>query len=304
MKTKPSSETEQSQKDFSMGKFSDALEKAKKSGEEYSRKATVKRLAGKAKHAPRRIDALKLEMNLPKVQQSIGDHSMEKLDSHLVTILNPNTPASDCFRRLRAKLLFNNQPNFCRTIMICSAESLDGKSIVATNLAVSIAHGINEHVLLVDCDLRRPSLHRILNLDAPMGLSTYLMNGNSVSPYLLKTPVEKLTLLPAGEPPPNPSELLSCNKMKHLIKELKERYKDRFIIFDTPPAYFTPEGSSLASMVEGVLLVVRSGKTSYKRLVSVVNAIGREKILGVAFNHCNEILSDYGQYYHYYQKKV
>ena len=187
--------------------------------------------------------------------------------------------------------------------MVASAQSLDGKSMVAANLAVSIAYGINEHVLLVDCDLRRPSLHRMLGLEASLGLSNYLLNGNSVSPYLLKTPVEKLTLLPAGEPPPNPSELLSCNKMRHLIEELKGRYQDRFIIFDTPPAYFTPEGSSLASMVDGVLLVVRSAKTSYERLVSVVDNIGRDKILGVAFNFCNEILNDYGQYYYHYQKK-
>ena len=286
-----------------MGKFSDALEKAKRSGGEKSVKVNVEKLVERPKDEPHEIDALRLDMNLPEAQQSISVHSPEKLDHRLVTILNPNTPEAECFRRLRAKLLFSNQSNFCRTIMVASAQALDGKSLVAANLAVSIARSINEHVLLVDCDLRMPSLHQILGLDARLGLSSYLLDGNSVSPYLLKTPVEKLTLLPAGKSPPNPSELLSSNKMRQLIGELKERYLDRFIIFDTPPSYFTPEGSFLASMMDGVLLVVRSGKTSYERLVNAIDSIGRDKILGVVFNCCNETLNDYGQYYRYYQKQ-
>jgi len=171
--------------------------------------------------------------------------------------------------------------------MVSSPQPSDGKTMVAANLAVSIARGLDEHVLLVDCDLRSPKLHQSFGLDLHQGLREYLENGNSLSQYLIKTPVEKLTLLPAGSIPVNPSELLSSERMKTLVREIKARYRDRYIIFDTPPAQFTPEGSILASMVDGVLLIARSGKTSRELLSQVANNIGRDKILGIVFNASN-----------------
>jgi Mrp family chromosome partitioning ATPase len=116
------------------------------------------------------------------------------------------------------------------------------------------------------------------------------------------TPAEKLKLLPGGQPPPNPSELLSSKKMRGLVKELKDRYEDRYIIFDAPPAQFTAETAFLASMMDGVLLVVRSGKTSERLVSQAVENIGRERILGVVFNASPESIKDYRYYYRYYQK--
>ena len=120
--------------------------------------------------------------------------------------------------------------------------------------------------------------------------------------YLIKTPVQKLSLLPAGQPSSSPSELLGSRKMEALIQELKGRYPDRFIILDTPPAHFTAETSSLLSMMDGLLLVVRAGKTSRAPLEDVVANIDREKILGVVFNASAEVQRDYKYYYRYYQR--
>ena len=100
----------------------------------------------------------------------------------------------------------------------------------------------------------------------------------------------------------NPSELLSSEKMRALIRELKDRYKDRYVIIDTPPVQFTPEGSVLASMVDGVLLIARYGKTSREFLLQVANNIGRDKILGIVFNASNGSQGDLHSYNGYYPK--
>ena len=161
---------------------------------------------------------------------------------------------------------------------------------------------MNHYVMLVDCDVRRPSLHKSFGLEVKQGLREYLADGTSVAPYLLKTPVQKLTLLPAGQPSSSPSELLGSEKMKSLILELKERYPDRFLTLDTPPAHFTAEITPLCSMMDKVLLVVREGKTKRKPVADVVANIGRERIIGLVFNASREVQRDYRYYYQYYQK--
>jgi capsular exopolysaccharide synthesis family protein len=187
--------------------------------------------------------------------------------------------------------------------MVTSPQPQDGKSIVAANLAISIAQSINEHVLLMDCDLRRPSQHQLIDLQSHLGLREYLEDGDSVAPHLFKTPVRKLTLLPAGRPPPNPSELLGSEKMRLLIAELKTRYQDRYIILDATPAKFVAEAAFLAPDVDCVLLVVRSGKTSRESALEAIENIGREKILGVVFNASTEAQRKYEKFYRYYRKE-
>ena len=174
--------------------------------------------------------------------------------------------------------------------MVTGSLPQDGKSLVAANLAVCIAKGINEYVMLVDCDLRFPSLQDIFGLEAKHGLREYLEEGTSIAPYLLKTPVQKLTLL------------LGSKKMRQLVEELKSRYQDRYIIFDTPPSQFLADNAFLSHMVDDVLLVVRSGKTSKDAVLQTIESIGREKISGLIFNASDEPLKDYRYYYKYYQK--
>jgi Mrp family chromosome partitioning ATPase len=114
--------------------------------------------------------------------------------------------------------------------MVTSAVPGEGKSFIASNLAINLAQNIAKYVLLADCDLRRPSIHRRFGFSQVKGLSDHLENGTRLSSLLLKTVVDKLTLLPAGQPPLNPSEILSSAKMGNLIDELKSRYDDRYLI--------------------------------------------------------------------------
>lgn len=121
--------------------------------------------------------------------------------------------------------------------MVTSASPSEGKSFVAANLAVTMARSIDEYVLLMDCDLRAPTVHNLFgyNNQPIKGLSDYLINKIPLSDALKKTAVDKLTILPAGTIPSNPSELLSSEQMRRMLHEVKLRYNDRYIIIDTPP---------------------------------------------------------------------
>ncbi len=252
--------------------------------------------------SPKTVDALKLATAPTQAPAEESPLLRGRLDPRLASFLEPGSLAVESFKMLLAKILTRKSRSRPRTIMVTSPQPMDGKTMVATNLAISIAQGINEYVLLVDCDLRRPSLDRILGLNAHEGISEYLEKGSSLGPYLVKTPISKLTVLPAGKPSPNPSEPLSSEKMRQLVEELRSRYEDRHIIIDATPAQFAAETTFLASMVDGVLLVVRSGKTPRDSVLEAIENIDRNKIIGVVFNASNKNPKDYNDYYKYYQK--
>lgn len=284
-----------------MGKFFEALKKSEGlKRESPSPPASAEKVVKISTDA---VENLKLDTTPPEPPEEKLPDSKVGLNPRLISVLNPQSPAGESFKILRAKLLVNAPSESLRAIMVSSPEPLDGKTLVAANLGVTIASGMNEHVMLVDCDVRRPALHQLFGIDVSPGVREYLEEGTSVAPYLVDTSTEKLKLLPGGKPPPNPSELLSSEKMRHLVKELKDRYEDRYIIFDAPPAQFTAEAAFLASMMDGVLLLVRSGKTSESLVLQAVENIGAEKILGVVFNASRESDKDYYRhYYRYYQK--
>jgi len=280
-----------------MGKFSDALKKSKIVKKQPSVEPAPEKVV---RMSPEAIDELRLHTIVPKSSVEISALPEGTMDERLTSFIDQHSVAGESFKLLRAKIFRNNLGLRPRTIMVTSPQPMDGKTTVAVNLAVSIARGINEHVMLLDCDLRRPVLGRLLGLNVREGLREYLEKGTEVAPYLVKTPLEKLTFLPAGKPPPNPSELLSSSKMRDLVKELKSRYDDRYIIIDSTPTQFGAETSFLASTVDAALLVVRSGSTAKDFIMDAIENVGREKLLGIVFNASNELTKDYGYYYRYY----
>jgi len=222
----------------------------------------------------------------------------------LVVVKYPGSPAAEYFRFLRSQVIYPAHREPPRTIMVTSAISGDGKTFVATNLAACIATGIKEHVLLLDCDLRDPSLHKVFGIDTKReGLSSYLTNKSALAELLCKTSVSKLTVLPGGNSSANPSELLSSEKMQHLISDVRDRYPDRFVILDTTPLELTPETSVLVNQVDGVLMVVKYGKTPRKLVKSAIERIGKEKLLGIVFNGYEKPMHAYTRYGYGYGKK-
>ena len=202
----------------------------------------------------------------------------------LISVQKPNSIEAEYFRALKNSLLFPESGNPPRTIMITSTSRGEGKSFVASNLAVAIASTIDEHVLLVDCDLHRPTVHSMFGIENNKGLSNYLTQNGELSSFMAKTFLKKLTVLPGGPPPDNPSELISSEQMRQLINEVETRYDDRYILLDTPPPLITTEIHALAKHVEGILLVVKHGYTQKDKIQDIIDIYGREKILGVVYN--------------------
>ena len=206
------------------------------------------------------------------------------LDSSIVTHLKPHFLEAEQFRILKTTILFPIKGTPPRTIMVTSTAPGEGKSFVSSNMAVSIAKSIDEYVLLMDCDLRLPSLHKRFGFSDIPGLSEYLVEGKPLGSFLRKTSIDKLSLLPAGKPPSNPSELISSDQMRRLIHEVKNRYEDRYIIIDSPPPYLTSEANALARQVDGIIIVIKTGKTKTSDVQNLIDTYGEEKILGVVKN--------------------
>ena len=220
------------------------------------------------------------------------------IDPLLVTGLNPQSIESEQFRLLKNNILFPEKGNPPKCIMITSTSPGEGKSFVAANFAISLSQSIDEYVLLMDCDLRSPSIHSMFGYDHNMqGLSEYLSKGKPLSSLLIKTFMDKLTILPAGRVPVNPSDLLASEQMRRLIHEVKLRYSDRYIIIDTPPPYLTSETSVISRQVDGIVIVVKQGQTRKKDILNIIDIYGKEKILGVVYNFAKKPMGyGYGKY--------
>lgn len=232
------------------------------------------------------------------------------VDPNLITLGGNQSFATEQFKLLKTHLLFEKGDHPPRLIMVTSTLPGEGKSFVSANLAVCFAQNVNEHVLLIDCDLRRPTIHKLFGMDTPPGLSEYLQNGKDLSQFLVKTPQDKLTLLPAGRIPKNPLELIASQKMNELLSEIKHRYNDRYVIIDTPPPHLTAESNALAKQVDAVLLVIKHGFADRSIISDLAEKIGKEKLAGVVFNHFEMPglstlgygkYGKYGKYSHYYK---
>jgi len=257
------------------------------------------------------IPLAKTEEEPKREREGAGMHLWQEeaisLDHPLVSFSQPGSLAAEQFRKLRTHLLRIQPTDPLKTIMVTSATSGEGKTFVATNLAINIATHFHVHALLVDCDLRKPQLSQWFDLRDGKGLSDYLKGDGSVADILMKTEVEKLSILPGGSIQNNPTELIASKKMEALVQELETRYRDRFVIFDTTPILATSEPEVLAKLVDGIIIVVRAGFTPRETIKQAISSFDKEKILGFVLNDLafksSELSSRYfgadGYYYKY-----
>jgi len=213
-----------------------------------------------------------------------------RLDDHLYMHHMPYSYTAEQIRKLRT-FIFHMPNNITpRVIMITSALPGEGKSIIASNLAIAIAKGDDQHVLLVDCDLRKPSLHDLFKYSPSKGVSEIIQGKAEVGDCLIKTPIEKLTILSAAqEAPANPSELLESKRMSALIKELKERYTDRFLIIDTSPIQATVDPKILADQVDAIVMVARYRYTKEADFKMAMESLPKDKVIGTVLNALDEL---------------
>ncbi|MBN2382181.1 CpsD/CapB family tyrosine-protein kinase [bacterium] len=225
--------------------------------------------------------------------------------SYLTTFVHPKSHAAEAFRTLRTNLQFIRNTKKIKVILITSSTEDEGKSTIASNLAISMAQ-TDTSVLLIDADLRQPSLNRAYGYDNSVGLSSYLMKKKDISDCIFPTFIKNLSILFSGPTPPNPAELLALDLMADLIEQLKTQYE--LIVIDTPPVTNVTDPIILTSVVEGVYLVIKAGKTSRKiaqyavESLSAVNA----SILGIILNNFDFSSHYYYQYYysHYYREDI
>jgi exopolysaccharide/PEP-CTERM locus tyrosine autokinase len=232
-------------------------------------------------------------------------------DERLLKGADFSTRTAESFRVLRSKILLPQDGRPApRTIMVTSALPQEGKSFVSANLGIALAQGMDQYALLVDCDLRAPSLAKLFGISSERGLADYLQDNGDLPALLRQTSMEKLSILASGRPPVNPAELLGSARMQNLVGELAGRYPDRFVIFDTPPLEVASESKVLSQAVDGVVLVVRQGESSKALIEKFIADIGKDKIIGVIFNGYETnfitrrlVYKNHYYYGNYYNKK-
>ena len=216
-------------------------------------------------------------------------------DSKLVAISAPRSFPCEQYRALKTKLWELREGKNLRTILITSAAASEGKTLTAVNLALTIAQEIEHTVLLVDADLRNPTVHRLLGFPAEKGLADLLRGDLQMSQIILKTKMHNFYVTPAGSIPENPTELLNTQKMRDFLAKAGEQYD--WVILDSPPFIPVADAQLMSCLVDGILMVVRASHTPADLLTKSVQSLQGKNVLGIVFN-CIQHSKYRGYYYH------
>jgi non-specific protein-tyrosine kinase len=185
---------------------------------------------------------------------------------------------------LRTQVLNRISEDGKKTLLVTSANHGEGKTLTAINLAISFAHQLDKTVLLVDTDIGKPSIQKFFGLQDLPGLSDYLIGQCEIGDVLINPGIERFVMLPAGRPLTNSAELLGSLRMQMLLREMKERYADRFIIFDSAPVLTSADPLVLAGLVDAILVVVEAEKTTREDVKKVFDMMKNRPIIGTVFN--------------------
>jgi protein-tyrosine kinase len=284
------------------------IEKALEKAAELKGQKNVEPAPGRLEKAMEKAAALGGSPNTPVAGRKadmyvLPDHDLSIDHPLVVTYMDPKSPISEEFRKLKSYLVnLERQGEVRRTLMVTSSIGGEGKSITAINLAITLAQEFDHTVLLVDADLRKQSINNFFHLENGKGLADCLQDGMDLGAGLVKTGIGKLSLLPAGREVENPAELLASDRMRQLLQEMRNRYPDRYIILDTPPVLPVSETRILSNLVDGVIFVVKEGAVSLPNIQDALNSVSKSKVIGIVYNHINpeSLAGHYHPYYHGY----
>ncbi|NCF65022.1 MAG: polysaccharide biosynthesis tyrosine autokinase [Chloroflexi bacterium] len=202
---------------------------------------------------------------------------------NLITLTDPRSPVSEAYRTLRTNLSFYSLDNPIRSLVVTSPAADEGKNQLVANLAVTMAQS-GRRTVLVDCDLRRPSLHSFFDLESEPGLTDRLLSEVDELP-LQQTSIENLFLLASGPKPPNPADMLGTKKIDEIIATLVEQFD--IVLFDTPPVIAVTDAAVLGVKVDGALLVINAGKTRRDQAERAKELLekARVRIIGAALTN-------------------
>ena len=218
---------------------------------------------------------------------------------NLVTQNDPKNPAAEAYRVIRTSVQFAQAGKELQTIALTSCTPNEGKSTTIANLAVVLTQA-GKSVLLIDCDMRNPTVHKNFNLSNKIGLSSCISMGTAVADAVQATGIKGLDALTAGVIPPNPSELLGSERMQNILQRAKEEYD--YVLIDTPPVLPVTDSLVLGRMVDGLILVIDSGEVKVEMAREVKNQLvhAGANILGVVLNKVRSEHYGYGYGYYYY----
>ena len=250
----------------------------------------------------RTANDVSIYLNLPFLGYIPAADKEAKTDSEksLICYQKPKSVITEAYRAIRTSILFASpEDKPLKSILITSSLPQEGKSFTSSNMA-TIFTQVNERVILLDIDMRRPKIHKMFNVEQKLGLSNFLTGNITLDSVIKPTVIPNLSIITSGIIPPNPSELLTSAKIRLLFEELKSKF-DRIVI-DSPPILSVADTSLLANIVDGVILVVKGASTRLDAVVRSKQKMleAKAKIIGVIINNIEPEKEDRYYYYHYY----
>ena len=281
--------------------FLEYLDNTVKTVEDVSRYAQLPALSVIPAITGRRSRLLTGKSKGKKAQRELALNRGGLIRADQLMTLDSRSSVAEAYRVLRTSVLLSSVDNPPKVIMITSGQPGEGKTTTAINTAISLAQ-LGSSVLVIDCDLRKPSAHKVLGVaEHTRGLSTYLSRNVDIDDCIQKLPITNLSLLPCGPIPPNPAEMISSLKMRELLQTLRDRYDH--IVIDSPPLLKVTDPVILSTLVDGVILVVHGGRSTRDvvRRTRHELAIAGAKVFGVVLNnvdvHPGDDAGYYGDYY-------
>jgi protein-tyrosine kinase len=238
------------------------------------------------------VDALPIGAGPVPPEIHVDDDERRSPLSEKLSVNSGDPTSTEQYRRLAGRLYLAQAEHGMRVVMVTSAMPGEGKTLTATNVALTLAESYKRQVLLIDADLRRPWVHEMFQVPNLSGLNDGLRSAEDHKIPLLRL-TDHLSILTAGRPDRDPMSVLSSDRMRRVLTEASARFD--WVIIDTPPVALLTDAHLLASLVDAVVLVVQAGKTPLAAINKAVEAVGRERILGVVLNR-----ADHAAVYHAY----
>ena len=228
---------------------------------------------------------------------------MNRLRRNRLNVNGSDQTLGEAYKLLRTHILHRTKREGRNTLMITSPLPNEGKTLTTINLAVALSQKVGQTVLLVDGDLRNPSIHRYLDLPSGPGLVDYLVSGDPIAESLVHPEgLSNLVVLPAGKSTSEATELLGSPAMVDLVKELKHFYPDRYVLFDLPPLLYA-DPLAFAPLVDGIILIAEAGRTPREEIVRAIELLKGFPVLGFVLNKMDTMSLGYDYYSKYYQDR-